>query len=200
MIVVMWDSDGVDFPFTLEFAERVGWPNPQAEWESWSEYKRHDWSTEKFLTELTKFAEDGGFNVDRVYDDFVPAWRRIDACGVKHVVVTDKPTDEAVEHNERRLKALGCPPHHMVRSRDKTVVLRYADPGDIVFGIDDNVSHVRSLRDAGVLAYLRDKPWNQGPESNGLPRVKDLHRFAEIIEAHHYVINAMTNSQEDTQK
>lgn len=177
---IMWDSDGIDFRFTTEFARRFGWPNPDQEWEDWSEYKRHGWTTEQFLEALHLFAAEGGFAADATYDDFVPAWKRIDALDAVHVVITDKPTEEAVEHNHARLVDLGCTPHLILKSRDKTDILNFTRPNDIVFGIDDNVGHVESMLDKGIRAYVRDMPWND--HATHLPRVADLHEFASIVE------------------
>ena len=175
----MWDSDGIGFPFTTRFAHFAGWPEPDQEWSTWSEYKRHGWDTPRLLETLAAFEAADGFRYGDPYPDFVESFHRLRDLGVMSVVVTDKPTDAGVEDNLAWLTDIGCVPDLIVRSRDKTVVLQYAELRHLpVFGIDDNIGHVEALRGAGVEAYLRDMPWNF---ESDMPRVRSLHQFADIV-------------------
>lgn len=177
----MWDSDGIGFRFTTLAAAFFGWPNPDQEWSTWSEYKIHGWTTEHFLERLAAFESAGGFRSGDPYPDFVEAFHRLRDLGIMSIVVTDKPTERGVNDNLAWLKDIDCEPDMIVRSRDKTVVLDYATLRHLpVFGVDDNVGHIEALTAAGVDAYVRDMPWNA--DAVHLPRVQSLHQFADIVE------------------
>lgn len=173
----MWDSDGIAFPFTEKFSEFVGWP--EGEWSSWSEYKSYGWTTDEFLAKLKEFTDGGGFRHADPYEDFVPAFQTLVDLGVIPIVVTDKMTDKGVADNAAWLRDIGCEPERIIKSKDKTDILSHVAPGDVVFGVDDNIDHVESMIGAGILAAVRDRPWNV--VATHLPRVHDLRDFASEV-------------------
>lgn len=175
----MWDQDGV-------LADWTGGFNPfcerpcEEEWQSWSHYKSWGWDTPTFLTKLDEFGTAGHFGRLKPLPDGVAGFQMLDRIGgVRQVVVTDKPNDRAFHDARAWLTDFNLFPEAIVRSADKTIVLAYADPGDVVYAIDDRVENVQALIDVGINAYLRDQPWNRHVDH--LPRTPDAVAFARIV-------------------
>lgn len=173
------DCDGVIYDFVSALRARIAKARHQPQhqladptcWEYWDE-----WSlTEKeWRTHFAAGVKDG--------DLFNRRSRPLDHGAINVIynthsvhIVTDRPkgahgpTRDWLHKNRIRYDTLTF-------TSDKTTV-----PTDVF--LDDKPENVEALLAVGVDAVLLDRPWNRGPNANGLHRVYNWREFIKFIKA-----------------
>lgn len=177
MAAVMWDNDGVMSDWVGNFypwlCKKMGWV--QTEWEIWHHYRNHEMHDAEFVAALKEYAEEGGFAEQQIYSDVRTAIQKIKAHGDSQHVVTDRP--EAAQADTAWWVDTYTPEIDTLSfSRDKTVFKEYDDGP--YYALDDRVENVQAMIDAGIQAFLLDRPWNRNVD---LPRVFSATEFAEVV-------------------
>lgn len=143
----------------------------------WYFYRQWGWDDQRFVSMLNLFSEDGMFGDLDLYPGTVEAWEVLPTIANVHVV-TDKP-DSAWHDTAYWLNSNGLHYDSLTFSRDKTAFKQFG-PGPYL-AIDDRVENVQAMRDAGIDAYLMDRPWNS---HSHLPRVTSLAAFVQKVMAY----------------
>jgi len=173
----MLDLDGVVHPWVPTFQpwleSRIG--KKIGQWLTWHHYRHHGITDAEFVAHLNQYAEEGGFTWSDPYHGSVDPLHRLIEHGHTIHIVTDRPVvahagtiDWLDRHN--------VPYHSLVIGRDKTVFMEQGEGP--YFAIDDRIENVQAMRDAGIHAYLLDRPWN---EDSDLPRVSTMEEYVEIV-------------------
>lgn len=119
-----------------------------------------------------------------LYEKAVEGWQMLLDAGHRIHVVTDRRPPgaevEALDATKSWLADNGLHHESLTIDADKTVINEIA-AGPVVVALDDKAEHYVALTDAGVEAFLMDRPWNQHvPNAR---RVTDLVDFAHQVNA-----------------
>ena len=110
------------------------------------------------------------------------AWYSIRSMGHRIHIVTDRrpqgAEEEAINATLHWLNTHGFHADSIQFSPDKTLILEKVENPHKVFFIDDRPENVHDLLNAGVHAYILNRPWNI--EASG-PRVNSLKEYADLV-------------------
>ena len=176
-VAVIWDADGVAFQFTSQFNRSIGLPD-DTEWSHWNFPVDHLGGIEPFVAKLRQFGAEGGFGKGEPYPDFIRAFQDLRTMGVTQIMITDKPCRRSTDDCYEWLESIDCKPDWFAAYNDKTLGKQFCEPYQLIYAVDDRPENVEALIGAGVIAYLRDRPWNQ---NTNLPRVYDLSEFVNLV-------------------
>lgn len=185
MAVVGVDLDGVVFKFTKAFVQHVAKckphfnsGDPELEAPSWDWFIKWPMTREEFLAEMTCAVDSMElFWTAELYEDDI-AWQvqRLQEAGHFVHIVTHRFSGSAPNSSEAAtiwaLSRNGVRYDDITFAKDKTSV-----PTD--YFLEDNTENYLALRDAGVEAFLIDRPYNR--DIDGAYRIYSFREFVDII-------------------
>jgi hypothetical protein len=153
-------------------AETATYPDPTR----WEFYEDWGFTLEEFIAECDE-AVDAGFLFDKgaPFPGTYVAFQRLLNAGHEIIIITDRSfgKDGASERNTLNwLDRYELEYHELYFTSNKTSV-------NVDYMIDDKTSNYLDMLEAGVTAYLMDRPWNQGVI--GAKRVKNLNDYVDKV-------------------
>lgn len=144
----------------------------------WHFYRALGMTDQDWVAWCNKAADDGLLFNHEPYPGAVDAFRRIKRMGHTVVVVTDRTFGRTPQVSQKITREWLN--YHRFEydelhfDADKT---RY----DLDMMVEDKLENYDALVDAGVDAYLIDRPWNQVPGGDARKRIKDMSEYADIV-------------------
>lgn len=182
-----YDLDGIGYVFGRAvrqslFQEGVFLEDPTDEFcKHWDFYEFWGMDKEGFRAATDRGVDRGivfGPGDGLTRPNFFESIVRTKALGHKNIIVTHRYQGSpgmAQRNTYKWLEPYEDFIDEVIFSEDKTV-------GDCDMFVEDNLANYDRLVDAGVDAYLVDRPWN-GPYSDSRARISDVSEYADLVEA-----------------
>ena len=178
-----FDWDDVIMPWfdpAIEICKRAGLHRSDVvEFTQWRQHEDLGCTMEEWLAALSDATESGELYDTTPYAGAIEGMRELYWAGHYIHIVTARGTWPGNPHNDvireitrRQVEEFAAPHHSLTFTKDKASV-----PTD--FFIDDNLKNYEALRQAGVNAYLLNRPWNQYAQADH--RVDSVAEFVDII-------------------
>lgn len=180
MARIGWDLDGVGYGFKeanclWEAARGNTHRSLEASHKNWTYYKGWGMSTEEWLKSYAEAVDDGYLLWQgEPLPNFVAVAEQFRKDGHTNHVITDRSIGKEPEVATKFwLDEIKFPYDSLDFSPDKTIV-----PTD--FFIEDKVENADALNEAGTLAFLINRSWNE-PHDDGRIRVDTLWEFYDRV-------------------
>lgn len=182
---IMFDLDGCYYNFGDSVKRYLEQTNRGHIWKSgptpqpfWNFFEDWGWDIKDFVKLCNEGADAGVIFTGPMRDGGKEAWDRIEATGNQIIIATDRSFGTTPEVSEKN--TLEWLEEHELWYDELwfTNVKPDCEP-DVA--VDDKAENFYALLEAGVDAYLIDRPWNQEVDA-GHRRLPDVLAFAEIVE------------------
>jgi len=147
----------------------------------WAQHEDLGCTHEEWIAALDVATESGALYDTVPFPGAVEAMRKLYWAGHFIHIVTARGTFHGNRHNDRiheitrqQVEDFAVPHHSLTFTRDKASV-----PTD--YFIDDNLKNYENLRQAGVNAYLLNRPWNQYAHVRNDHRIDTVDEFVDLI-------------------
>lgn len=182
-----WDVDGVGHVFGdslhnwLIFTGRghlwKSGPNPKPYWDFFRDW---GWTGKQFVEECNRAADHGFLFNGPIRDGYYEAIERVASMGHQIVIHTDRPFGSTPEVSEaitvEWFERHGIEYDELWFGADKT-------SSKCDFFIDDKLENYDALVEAGINAFLLNRPWNEVEGGDARNRVNSISEYADAIEA-----------------
>jgi hypothetical protein len=174
-----WDLDGVNYGF-IEGCNDIRRSQGEPEFTPgvWYFYREVGMTDEDWVAWCHKAADDGLLFNHPPLPGAVDAFRRVKRLGHTNVVITDRAFGRTPQVSQKIttgwLNTERFEYDELYFDKDKT---KY----DVDMMVEDKLENYDALIDAGVDAYLIDRPWNQITGGDARKRISDVSEFADMV-------------------